>query len=137
MTNQAIPPQNPVPYSSYETTVQNSSAPPELTLVVQWGSGGDCRFTPDDMETISEAVDDAKPGEYKALFPLHGPFGALNLGIDGRTLWLYTHGGAFIVGELVEPSQFRAKPNAPTTVDISKLSLEHQAAIHTLLNRKK
>jgi hypothetical protein len=111
-------------------------APAQPTLVVQWGSGGEARLNVDDMDAISTGVTEAD--NVRSIFPIHGSFGAINLGIDGRTMWLYTHGGAFIVGELVEPHMLRARPGVSTTaVDISRLPQDQQAAILTLLNARR
>ena len=101
----------------------------------QWSSGGESRISPEDRLAIDEAVDDCKVGEYRQLFPLHGAFGAMNLGIDGYTMWLYTSGGAFVAGELVHPDTARSKAlPASGTVDLSSLPAEQQQAVMTLLN---
>jgi hypothetical protein len=105
---------------------------------MQWSSGGECRISEDDRSSVSEAIDDCEPGKYRSLFPMHGPFGALQLHIDGHTVWLYTAGGAYIAGELVDPAVARARSlPASGTVDISSLPTDQQAAIMTLLQGSK
>ena len=105
-------------------------------LSVQWGGNGESRITPADRNDIADAVD-AHDDSYRLLFPLHGAWGALSLGVDGTTLWLYTDGGAYIVGELVDPALARPRSvPASGTVDITALPPEQQQAIMTLLNAR-
>jgi hypothetical protein len=114
----------------------NAPSPPIRT--VQWGSGGETRITENDREDISEAVDDTMPGTYRSLFPLHGAFGVISLGVDGHTLWLFQDGATYIAGELVDPSTARPKGlSSAGTVDISALGKAEQEAILTLLAAKR
>lgn len=108
--------------------------PAKLTL--QWGSGGESRIHEDECQAISDAVDRCRPGEYRTVFPVHGSWGALSLGIDGTTVWLYTSGGAFVAAELIDPATARPR-GIPATgvVDVGKLAPDVQAAIAMLLRQ--
>lgn len=110
--------------------------PPETKLALQWGSGGECRVHEDDCQAVCDAVDRCAPGNYRSVFPVHGSWGALSLGVDGRTVWLYTSAGAFIAGELVDPNFMRPRGlPANGQVDISKLTPDVQAAIAMLMKQ--
>lgn len=128
------------PFVAPETVApeSHSNSLAALVRVVQWSSGGEARIGDDERQDIDEAVENCKPGEYRTLFPMHGGFGALSIGVEGHTLWLYTNGGAFIVGELVNPATVRPRGvPASGTVNISSLPPDQQAAIMTLLNAKR
>jgi hypothetical protein len=110
-----------------------------MVLTIQWGSGGESRILEYERDELTEAVETARTADdARRMFPVHGSFGALNVGVDQRTLWLYGQGGAYIVGDLIDKSLARPK-SMPSggTVDISSLPPEHQAAIMTLLKASK
>lgn len=124
---------------SFPGYVPEPAAPEPQRLVLQWGSGGEARIPDDDQRAMRDMVDGCRPGEYRSLFPVHGAWGALSLGIDNITVWLFASGGGpCIVGELVDPS--RARPQgvpASGIVDIARLDPEVQAALMTILKRAK
>lgn len=123
------------PYSASDSTppkAPENFGPP--ALVPQWGSSGESRIDEQDRDTVYDAVKACDPMEYRSLFPIHGAFGALSLGPDGLTLWLYTAGGAYIVGEMVNPETARPKSvPASGSVNISSLSPDLQDAVMKLL----
>lgn len=110
---------------------------PELRIL-QWNTNGEARLSDADRQALSNAVEDWNPAApYRMLFPVHGQFGALALGIDGFSVFLYADSASFIVGELVHPSAARpANVPASGTVDISGLGAAEQEAIMTLLRAK-
>lgn len=123
--------------SPFQTTPrqQPQQEQPAATIyTVQWNGNGESRVSQYDRDEICDAVES---GGARALFPLHGQYGAMSLGVDGFTLWLYAvGGGAFIAGEIVDKSSARprAVPSSGT-VDISSLAPEVQNAIMTLLRK--
>lgn len=129
-----FPPSNP----SDSNFNKSDATPVAQRLVTQWSSSGESRVDESDRRAIDKAIDDTAPGEYRSVFPLHGSFGALNIGVDGFTMWLYTDGGAHIAGELVSTEVARARSvPASGTVNISALPADLQAAVMTLLNAKR
>ena len=107
--------------------------PPQASpFTVQWSSNGECRIHEQERHDIADLFEERGP----SVFPIHGHWGALNLGHDGFTVWLYTAGGAYIAGEVVEKSRARARGiPASGTVEIGSLPPDVQEAIATLLKR--
>lgn len=125
-------------FESETAPAQQTNAPSPDIRTVQWGSGGESRITDDDRSDIADAIDNMEPGTYRKLFPVHGAFGVISLGIDGHTLWLFAGGATYVAGELVDPALARPKAlSASGTVDISTLGRQEQEAILTLLAAKR
>jgi hypothetical protein len=114
--------------------VHSPDAPAQTKYTIQWGANGESRIGTDERDEIADAFE----VRGKALFPLHGGYGALSLGVDGFTVWLYTAGGAFIAGEVVDEATARPRGvPASGTVEISSLPPDVQAAVALLIKRSK